>query len=94
MGYLARDAEGTTTSRPPYAVETVFANQLGDLEAKGYAPGEIGQAKKAYEDYLDAYQLWWDQFVESHVDNLDYIDRDLAKRLAEIERAHTEGDGR
>jgi len=89
VGYLARDAQGTAPARP-YAVETVFEAQLDELRQSGYAPDDMAAAQDAYAEYLDEYQVWWGQFVESHVDNLDLIDRRLERRLEEIEAERTD----
>jgi len=96
VGYLARDARGTAPARP-YAVETVFRHQLDELKAKGYDEAELTAARDAYADYLGEYRTWWDQFVESHVDNLDRIDARLARSLEELDarhRARAGGDAR
>ena len=87
VGYLARDSRGAAPARP-YAVETVFRHQLQGLEAAGYDAQEMTDAREAYGDYLSEYQVWWDQFVESHVDNLDRIDVRLAKHLEELDARH------
>ena len=96
VGYLARDSRGTAQPRP-YAVETVFQHQLEELRGRGYEPGEMTDAREAYGTYLDEYQVWWDQFVESHVDNLDRIDSRLARSLEELDarhRARANGQGK
>jgi hypothetical protein len=87
VGYLARDSRGAAPTRP-YAVETVFQHQLEELQATGYSPDEMSEAREAYGTYLGEYQVWWDQFVESHVDNLDRIDARLAKHLEELDARH------
>jgi hypothetical protein len=87
VGYLARDARGAAPQRP-YAVETVFAHQLEALELQGYDKAELGEARVIYTDYLDKYQLWWNQFVESHVDNLDRIDNKMAESLKTLDERH------
>ncbi len=87
VGYLARDAQGTAPQRP-YAVETVFAHQLDQLELRGYDQTEIGEAREIYAGYLDEYHVWWDQFVESHVDNLDRIDEKMAESLEQLDARH------
>lgn len=95
VGYLARDARGTAPPRP-YAVETVFAHQLDELELRGYDEAELGEARVIYTDYLDRYHVWWDQFVESHVDNLDRIDAKMAESLEQLDarqRARTQKGG-
>ena len=94
VGYLARDSQGAGPQRP-YAVETVFAHQLAELELHGYDEAELTEARGVYADYLDEYQVWWDQFVESHVGNLDRIDSRMAespRTLDERHRART-GEG-
>jgi hypothetical protein len=87
VGYLARDAEGVPPQRP-YAVETVFAHQLEGLQLQGYDEPELGEARVIYADYLDKYQMWWNQFVESHVDNLDRIDTKMAESLKTLDERH------
>ena len=87
VGYLANDAQGGDAPAP-YAVETVFANQLEELRVRGYDQAEIKEAHGLYADYLDEYQVWWDQFVESHVDNLDRIDDKLTKSLETLDERH------
>jgi len=87
VGYLARDTQGSGPQRP-YAVETVFAHQFDELEAKGYDKSELDEAHAVYADYLDKYQVWWDQFVESHVDNLDRIDSKMAESLTTLDERH------
>ena len=87
VGFLARDAQGTPPQRP-YAVETVFAHQLDDLASQGYDKAELGEARVIYTDYLDKYQVWWNQFVESHVDNLDRIDSKMAESLTTLDERH------
>ena len=92
VGYMARDAQGPAPARP-YAVETVFRHQLDELRGRGYSDTELSEARDAYAAYLDEYQVWWDQFVESHVDNLDRIDARLAKHLEELDARHEAGAG-
>lgn len=87
VGYLARDAQSPPPSRP-YAVETVFRGQLDDLAARGYSEDELAEARRHYAGYLDEYQVWWDQFVDVHVDNLDRIDARLTKHLEELDARH------
>jgi len=87
VGYLARDTQGSGPQRP-YAVETVFAHQLAELDLQGYDEAELEDARGIYGDYLDEYQVWWDQFVESHVDNLDRIDSRMADSLQTLDERH------
>ncbi len=87
VGYLARDSRGAPAARP-YAVETVFRHQLDELRSSGYDAAELDEARGHYEDYLGEYQVWWEQFVESHIDNLDRIDARLAEHLEELGARH------
>ena len=97
VGYLARDSQGAPATRP-YAVETVYRHQLEELQVRGYSPQEMTEARTHYETHLDEYQVWWDQFVEAHVDNLDRIDARLTQRLEELDARHRarkgEGEGK
>ena len=87
--FVAGGATGYAVNSParsakPYAVETVFRQQIAELRTEGYADGEVAQAKDYYEQYLGEYQVWWDEFTESHRDNLDLVDERLRARLAEL----------
>ena len=79
---------GGAHTAAPYAVETVFREQIQDLQQSGYSQTEVDQAVAVYSDYLAEYQKWWDSFVESHETNLDRVDEKRRLRLADIEAAH------
>ncbi len=83
MGYFAHDSAGTQVKA--YTAEAVFAGKLEKLEAQGYDAEAVGEAREAYQRYLDEYQPWWDAFLEAHVDNLETIEAGLTERLQGVE---------
>jgi len=92
-GAAGYSLSGSAGDVKPYAVETVFSEQIEDLRAREFAPAEVDEAVAAYADYLREYQKWWDAFVETHEPQLDRVDERLRARLQEIEAAHRARSG-
>ena len=82
-GWMSRGGGAVETR--PYAVETVFRDEIRALGEQGWDPADVDRATEAYSDYLTEYTKWWDAFVDSHRDALDDVDARLAARLERID---------
>ncbi len=69
----------------PGTVDQVFAPQLREFERRGYDDAEMTAARQHYKAYLEGYDRWWREFLESHSSVLDPIDDALETNLEELE---------
>ncbi len=86
VGYMARNS--MQGGMPPRTPEAIYARQLDELHRKGYDDAEMAEARKAYSEYLESYERWWNDFLDVHRKNLDLVDEKLDKRLAELDARH------
>lgn len=83
-GYAARDLQPQAPFRPRSA-EYVYAPRLRALEQRGYDAAEMADAVRIHQEYLDAYDRWWQAFLDSHDANLEQVDRRFANELDGLE---------
>ena len=96
-GAVGYSLQGEGRASKPYAVETVFRQELQERRERGYSEAEMERVVSAYSAYLSEYQNWWDSFVDSHERQLDRVDEKLERSLGEIDAAHeqrTDGTGK
>ena len=84
-GWAARDLRAEARFNPTAAAQ-VYAPRIRELKERGYDDVELKEALTIHQDYLDAYQNWWNAFLVAHEKNVDQVDRRFETRLQALEQ--------
>lgn len=83
-GWATRDLRPDPPFRPRSA-EHVYAPRLRQLRERGFDETEMRQAVQVHQAYLDAYDKWWQAFLDAHQANLDQVDRRFDEQMEALE---------
>lgn len=86
-GYTVREMRGDPPFRPGRA-ESVYARELTELRREGFDDAELAKAVKIHQDYLDGYQRWWNEFLDSRTAVFDQQDRRFEAEVRKLREEH------
>ena len=88
-GWVTRDLRPEAPFRPR-AAEHVYAPRLQALRDRGFDEAEMKEAVQVHQAYLDAYDRWWQAFLDAHDSNLEQVDRRFQEQMDALEARHLE----
>ena len=83
-GYVASQSGGPQGPNP-YSVDYVYAAEFDRMQASGYTETELTEARKIFSSYLEAYQVFWEQFQKGFETVLDPIETQFESQIEELD---------